>query len=349
MRLGNSSPKLIIVGNSGGTNVGESLRRAAHGDGYSVRFFDAYGATGKSRIFQSIAWRLFDRRPMHLNRFSAEVVRACARERPDILVATGAAPLTKSCLHALHAMGIFSINYSTDDPFNAHQLARWHLSAIASYDLVCTTRRANLIDLRRLGCKDVRYVPFGYDESLFAPPSQLDGAIEHDVLFAGGADRDRVKFMTSFLKCGAPIALIGDYWHRYKKTRPYALGFKSPGELCRLTAAAKVNLCLVRHANRDGHVMRSFEIAAVGGCMLVEETEEHKAIFGSDGQAVRYFKTPEEAATRAKLLCADPTERTRLAISVRTLVTTGAHTYRDRLTSMLDSAAGHVTEENIVR
>jgi spore maturation protein CgeB len=122
--------------------------------------------------------------------------------------------------------------------------------------------------------------------------------------------------------------------------RPHALGLKSPEAVRKLTAAAKVNLCLVRRANRDGHVMRSFEIAAVGGCMLAEDTEEHRAIFGADGEAVRYFRTPKEAAIRARLLIADSSERKRLACSVRTRIVGGAHTYRDRLAIMLQVVAG---------
>jgi spore maturation protein CgeB len=94
---------------------------------------------------------------------------------------------------------------------------------------------------------------------------------------------------------------------------------------------------LVRRANRDGHVMRSFEIAAIGGCMLVEDTDEHRAIFGSDGEAVRFFSTPQEAAARAKFLLADPSERTRLAAAVRARITGAPHTFRDRLITMLEA------------
>ena len=59
--------------------------------------------------------------------------------------------------------------------------------------------------------------------------------------------------------------------------------------------------------------MRSFEIAALGGCMLAEDTAEHRQIFGPDGQAVVYFRTPEDAAARARALLADDAERARLS------------------------------------
>jgi spore maturation protein CgeB len=85
--------------------------------------------------------------------------------------------------------------------------------------------------------------------------------------------------------------------------------------------------------------MRSFEIAALGGCMLAEDTAEHREIFGDDGEAVVYFRTPREAAERARLLLADPAERTRLSEAVRErIVSHGAHTYRDRLVTILGAA-----------
>jgi spore maturation protein CgeB len=84
--------------------------------------------------------------------------------------------------------------------------------------------------------------------------------------------------------------------------------------------------------------MRSFEIAAAGGCMLAEDTEEHRAIFGGDGDSVHYFRTPKQAAALACLLIDHPAERTRLAASVRDYVSRHAHTYRDRLRTMLDIA-----------
>jgi spore maturation protein CgeB len=330
---------IAILGNAGGTNVGESLRRAAISAGHSVQFFNAYEAISGNRLLRALTWRFADRRPLRLDRVGAEIITACATARPDILITTGAAPLTERSLHTLRSLGILCINYATDDPWNPTQSARWHLRALPAYDMVFTPRRANLNDIRGLGCTDVHYLPFGYDEILFAPPDGPINAPVHDVLFVGGADRDRVAFMTEFMRLGPSVALVGAYWDRFSGTRRYALGHKPPESLRVLTAAAKVNLCLVRRANRDGHVMRSFEIAATGGCMLVEDTEEHREIFGADGEAVRYFCTPEDAAIRARSLIADSAERERLVAAVRTRIAGGAHTYRDRLASMLEVAA----------
>ena len=91
-------------------------------------------------------------------------------------------------------------------------------------------------------------------------------------------------------------------------------------------------------AERSDPLLRSFEIAAVGGCMLAEDTAEHREIFGPDGEAVVYFRNAREAAERAKGLLADSAERARLSAGVRQKISRGAHTYRDRAVSILEVA-----------
>ena len=60
--------------------------------------------------------------------------------------------------------------------------AKWYLHALPHYNVVFTPRRSNIEDMLQLGCREVRYLPFGYDEFLFdsslgratADPRQLE-------------------------------------------------------------------------------------------------------------------------------------------------------------------------------
>jgi spore maturation protein CgeB len=331
--------KLAIVGAFSGTHIAGSLARAAESLGVETVRIDTADASRGPRLMASLRWRLADRQPLRLHRFSASVVDLCRSTRPDVLLATGSAALTAPALQALRAQGVLTVNFSTDDPWSATVGSAWHRRALSRFDVVFSPRRANLADLQALCCPDVRYLPFGYDETLFSPPDALADTTGPDVLFVGGGDRDRARFVKEFVRSGPPITLVGGYWQRFGEPRANALGLKDPETLRVLTASAKVNLCLVRKANRDGHVMRSFEIAAVGGCMLVEDTAEHRAIFGDDGASVVYFRSPAEAAARASALIADPDERARLAKSVYDRIQAGHHTYRDRLRTMLGAFA----------
>ena len=110
--------KLALLGTLGGTHIGGSFARGAAKLGIESIWFDADKASTGSRLLRSLSWHLADRRPLHLNRFSNELVKACARAKPEILIATGMAPLTELALRALRQLDIVSVNYSTDDPWN---------------------------------------------------------------------------------------------------------------------------------------------------------------------------------------------------------------------------------------
>jgi hypothetical protein len=339
---------LAIVGGFEGSDIGGSLWRAASGLGIDATKFDV-GDAGRNRILRRLLWHLRAGRPSGMRRFSKMVVARCREATPQLLITTGRAPLSGAAVGRLRRMGIVCVNYSTDDPWNPALRAGWHQEALPQYDAIFTTRRANIDSFVQIGCRRVHHLPFGYDEWLCAGGAWAGGRAAPEVLFVGGADNDRAAFVIEFLRTGPQIALVGGYWERFAQLRAYALGRLAPEALCALTAAAKVNLCLVRRANRDGHVMRSFEIAAVGGCMLAEDTAEHREIFGPDGEAVVYFRTPGEAAEQARALLADPAERARLSAAVRKRIACGAHTYRDRLVSILETAhrlrPSHVSQD----
>lgn len=331
--------KILIVGGVGGTNVGDSLRRGGLAIGRETEILNATDAMAQQALAQRLLWRFADRRPYFLNSFSEHVVARAKIEGSHVVIATGAAPMTQSALLKLRALGVHSSNYSTDDPFNPVHAARWHLRSLREYDVVFTPRRANVEDLMALGCRDVRYLPFGYDEELFKPPRSTPadgdtGEAPH-VLFVGGADRDRAGFFADFVRVGPKPLLVGSYWERYHDLREVSIGQKPPESLRALTAGAAVNLCLVRRANRDGHVMRSFEIPAVGGFMLAEDTAEHREIFGEEGRCVLYFQSPQQAATKAIWALRNPVDRQRMAAAAHRHVTYGQHTYRHRLQQML--------------
>lgn len=326
--------KIGIVGGFDAAHIGGFLAAAAASLGYETVRFDTRDAWSGTRLGRALRWRFADRRPSRQAQFCKSVIDACVTQQIDLLISTGAVPLTREALRALHQSQVFCINYSTDDPWNPLSHARWFLRALSQYDIVASPRTANLTDLEKLGCRSVRYLPFAYDEHAHAPVAGSDVA-SHPVLFVGGADADRVDFVTTAIRQGLPVALAGSYWGRYAGTRHRWLGHKTPAEIRELTAAARVNLCLVRRQNRDGHVMRSFEIAAIGGCLLAEDTTEHRQIFGPDGEAVIYFSGPHEAAQLGRRLLADPDERARLSTTARARITGGAHSYRHRLETMI--------------
>lgn len=330
--------RVAIVGMRGGVHVGESLGKAGKSLGHSVIHVDAMEAWRGPRLLRSFNWRFRDRVPLNGAAFASRLFSLCEEPGIDVLISTGLAPLQKQVLSSLRERGVVTMNYSTDDPWNRTQSCTWFLNSLPCYDVIFTTRRSNIDDFVKIGCQDVRYLPFGYDDALVRSSEGLV-APSQDVLFVGGADRDRANFMRDFIRCGMPMTLVGNYWSRYPGLSSHWLGSKSGNEVAALTRAAKVNLCLVRRANRDGHVMRSFEIAAYGGCMLAEDTQEHRDLFGPDGEGVYYFRTPQDAAGRADDLLQNEDERRRLVQNLRRRVNIDKSSYVDRLSAMLNQVA----------
>jgi hypothetical protein len=328
---------VLIVGLASHTHVGGSLHRAAARLGIRSRFIDMREAESPYRWVNSLYWRLAQKLPARVAAFEARLLAECETDPPALLVTTGRPPLRRPALDQLAALGVPTINYSTDDPWNPAHRADWHLAALPGFAVVATPRTANLAQFRALGCRAVHQLPFGYDEGLLDESVPTDFAAPPELLFVGGADPDRHAFFDAWQAADGPRpALVGAYWKDTPRFRDRAYGGRSPAELVWLTRNAAVSLILVRRANRDGHVMRSFEAAAAGGCLLVEDTAEHRAIFGPDGDTVRYFSDPAHGVAVCRdLLTAPATERERLRQAVQRRIVAGAHTYADRLRQML--------------
>jgi spore maturation protein CgeB len=159
-----------------------------------------------------------------------------------------------------------------------------------------------------------------------------------DVVFVGGADKDRIPYITALIEAGFKVALYGGYWTRHSETRGLARGHADPQTMRLALGCAALALCLVRHSNRDGHCMRTFEIPAVGGCPLMEDTEEHREMFGAEGEAALYFRSIPEMIEKVRWGLSHPEGTKRLATAAHLLITRGRNTYRDRLREIVQSA-----------
>jgi spore maturation protein CgeB len=312
--------------------------------GLATRLIDINAAYEGNTVKRRIDWWLRGRRPSRLHAFSEEAVRACREFRPDYLITTGLAPLSAQALAECRRLAGMRINFLTDDPWNPAHRAPWFFESLIHYDWVFSPRMANLEQLRAAGPAKVEYLPFGYARDLHYPeaPSSDEEAqqIACDLLFAGGADADRTPWITGALDRGMKVALYGGYWDRYGKTAAHARGDAKPRTLRVATGAAKVVLCLVRRANRDGHAMRSFETPAMRGCMIAERTAEHVQLFGEDGEAVLYADQPGEIVDKVYWLLSRPEERQRLAAAAHCRITHSGNSYHDRLMTMLSRAGG---------
>ncbi|MBI3615712.1 MAG: glycosyltransferase [Candidatus Omnitrophica bacterium] len=331
--------KLLLIGNPGVGHVGGHLHRAAKDLGLSVNFLDVTQAFASPSWEAKWNWWIRGHRPSRLHEFGQEALQVCREFKPKWLLSTGIAPLEAGTLQAIREMGVERLNFLTDDPWNPAHWAPWFMEGLPFYDRIFSPRRANLRDLEQLGCSKVSYLPFAYSPEIHFPEapktSQEQDRYACDVVFIGGADRDRLVPVAALIRAGFQVALYGGYWDRFRQTRAYARGQIDPTDSRRVVGSAKVALCLVRRANRDGHSMRSFEIPAMGGCMLTEDTQEHRELFGKEGESTLYFHTIPEMLEKLRWMLQHNLERQRLASACHQRIVQGRHTYKDRLVTML--------------
>jgi len=235
------------------------------------------------------------------------------------------------------------VNWATDDPFNRADNSRELLKSIPLYDLYVCTKKNIMSDVRRAGCANIVYVRFGYKPEVHFPeaPATVE---EHerfacDVMFVGGCDAHRIEYFEALIRAmpDVKLHLYGMYWERARALRPYARGFAVARDYRLAVGGAKIAVNLVRRANRDDHVMRTFEIPACRGFMLTERSSTHDELFSEDGEAAS-FGSPAEFVVKVRKYLARDEDRISIAAAGHRKVTQGRHTYADRLVEIIDAA-----------
>jgi hypothetical protein len=335
--------RVAIVGNPSPEHVGAHLLSAARAMGLEVQLSDARRAWSPSRLVNKLFYHAPGRRPPRLGRFSREVRRAVESFGPDLLLVTGISPPSASAIKAIRSLGVRCVNLLTDDPWNLRNAAGFFWDALREYDAVFSPRRANLGGLRSHGCRKVEYLPFAYNPEVHFPeaPSSLADheTFDADVAIVGGADADRTPLALALADAGLNLRLYGGYWDRVPRLRRFCRGFVYGRDLRMAVGGATANIAMVRRANRDGHAMRSLELPAMGACIVAEDTEEHRSLFGPEGAAVLYYDSTDRLLRQLGCLRAAPELAARLRTSAKALAERGHHTYADRLSTVLQARA----------
>jgi hypothetical protein len=336
--------RLLIVGNPQEHHVGAHLLAAAAQLGLTAEIVDVRKAWSANRWFNRFFFHLCQHRPARLRRFDAEIVAACDRFKPELLLVSGISPPSATALEQIGRRGIGRCNFLTDDPWNPKNGAGYFWQSLRQYDVIYNPRRSNLGDLVSHGCRRVEYLPFGYNPALHFPESPSTAAEKAkcacDVAIVGGGDADRIPVALALVRSGLKVSLYGGYWDRHPELTPHWRGFVHGRDLRLVVGEATVNIGFVRQANRDGHAMRSLEFPAMAACLVVEDTAEHRELFGKAGDSVEYYSQIDDMVQTVKTLCAQP-ERARLLGRrvVDRICRQSKNTYADRLQRILADAS----------
>jgi spore maturation protein CgeB len=323
----------------------EALEASAARSEHEFRFVDEADFIKSSR---SIAERIADRvagRPLRgYHQLNRAIVEQAAAFSPDVILIGKGRWLNPAALEAARKVsGAMLVNWATDDPFNRADSSRELLKSIPLYDLYVCTKKDIMSDVRRAGCANVAYVRFGYKPEVHFPQAPAT-ALERDrfacdVMFVGGCDAHRAPYFEALIGANPELRLhlYGGYWDRYTKLRPYWRGSAAGRDFRLAIGGAKIAVNLVRRANRDDHVMRTFEIPACGGFMLTERSTAHDELFSEDNEAA-FFNSPDEFVAKVRSYLGRDEDRVRIAAAGHRKITQGRHTYGDRLAEIIQAA-----------
>lgn len=328
------------MGNPDPVHVGKHFLDAAADLGLAAEIVDSRKTQSKSKWINRFFWHLLDHRPPFQKRFNREFLATVRAFRPTHVLTSGLTPLVADTLDQLGQMGIACLNFSTDDPWNPAHFCRWNQAALPRFTAIFNPRSANHDDFLKAGCRHVVPLPFAYSRSChyITDEDPFQGAWNpspNQILFAGAADTDRLEYLQALIAAGFEPLLYGINWSRYSWAKPFHRGILSIEHQRYMVSRVPLCLGLVRRANRDSHSMRTYEIPAMGGCLVTESTPDHHQLFGSSGEATRFFRTPGELVAVCADLFAMANLRRELADAARVRVVSGGNSYTDRLKQIL--------------
>jgi hypothetical protein len=287
-----------------------------------------------------VFYRLADRRSWEWWGFQRRLITTIRNEHPQLVLVTGILPLQARVFEAIHQCGGRIVNYLTDDPWNPIHRRRCFLHNLAQYDHIFSTKQALRQRLQGAGTPSTSWLPFAYDPVLHQPPNQpLKPSV--DVVFVGTGARERLPWLQALADLpGLNRRIHGNSW----------TGLATPGwQRCnaitgddynQAISSARVVLGLLRQANGDLSTDRSYEIGAIGGCGLYQDSPEHRALLPGYPEA-GFFSNPQELRQRVNTILNDPALQLELRQRGTLAVRQPRHTYAARLRAILSWAQVH--------
>ncbi|MFZ9558443.1 MAG: CgeB family protein [Vulcanococcus sp.] len=336
-------PLLLIADTSAAEALGSKFLRGAQQAGLdpnqdvTVAYTSPASAFSPSmgRLIGKVFYRLADRRSWEWWGFQRELIALIEQHKPRLVLVTGILPLAPRVFQAIRASGGRIVNYLTDDPWNPIHRRRCFLRNLKHYDHIFSTKEALRQRLEQAGTPSTSWLPFAYDPELHHPIDVTEPE-PADVLFVGTGATERLPWLEALADLpGLRRRIHGNSWEGLS-TPGWEKGPAVVGEdYSRAIGSARIVLGLLRQANGDLSTDRSYEIGAIGGCGLYQDTSEHRALL-KDYPDGGFFKDPAELRARVEALLSDPELQQQLRQGGAKALRRPEHTYGARLRTILE-------------
>jgi glycosyltransferase involved in cell wall biosynthesis len=304
---------------------------------------EVYQWSFAAKAYRKIARQLWE---PHRRRHVRGLVELAERERPHVVIILKGLPIGPADVIQLKRTGAWTVVINHDDFFtqNPNNRSKLQRAAIAEYDFVFTTREVNVEELRPFNSR-VEFFPFAYYPRIHRPLRIAESERELwdvDVVFVGTWEKQRGEQLEELVRLvPAKYSIWGPYWEKVKRGSPLTPFLHHRpiimDEMAKAIGGAKVALAFLRKENRDDYTQRTFEIPACNGVLVAERTRRHLQFY-NEGTEAEFFEADsnEQLVEKVSLLLADNAHRERLRGAGRAALLRQRHTYKDRLTRLLE-------------
>ncbi|MBD2245417.1 glycosyltransferase [Nostoc sp. FACHB-888] len=336
--------KILIIGNvSENYQLGSILARASQELGLLFYTGDTNWnsyAPSMKYLWGKGFFKISGKRPFEWWLFNKKLFNLIKELRPQVVLVTGLFPLRNEVFDICSQIGAKIVNYLTDYPWNPNHKSIFFLSNLKNYNLVISTKTKILSELIKHEVKKVHFLPFGYDPFLCHQPVNLSqfeqDSFRADISFIGVGDSERIPFLDAIASLnGFNLKIYGPAWDKLNLKKWQKLPAVFDHEFRLAIYCSNLSLGIVRKRNKDESTMRTFEIAACGGCGIYEDTQEHREILAGYPD-YGFFSSPEDLANKCKWLLQNPIERELMRKFGMQIITKDTNTYTSRLKTILD-------------
>lgn len=295
---------------------------------------------GTSPFLERVFWKIGF--PLDYTHANAKIREVALRNKYDIVWIEKGNTVYPRVLRFVrkHLSVAKLISVSEDDMYALHNRSLYYAKGLSLYDVVFTTKKYNLEELKCIGARRTELFLNAYDETVHRPVELSTEDKERfscEVGFIGTYEKERAESMLFLAEHGMRIVVWGNGWSEWENKHQNLVVKNEPllGEnYVKAINATKINLCFLRKLNRDQVTNRSAEIPACGAFMIAERTEQHKEMFQENAEAV-FFSTNEELLEKVQYYLSHEEERKAIAAAGRKRCETSGYSMRAQLEKIL--------------
>lgn len=335
---------VLIAGPNSAWSLESSYTRAFRHLGIAVHLWDPEAALHRVARGDRLGalFSTFVHVEPWVRKANLELLRLADRLQPDLLLVVATSCVRAGTLAQLRVRVPRCLLYCLY-PDSPHNLDSERIHCLPFFDRVTTSSPVWVDAFRRLGARQVDYLPFAADIDLHRPvTSECHPLSVHDVGFIGSWRPEREELLTQLADLDLSI-WGGAYWKRRtargSPLRTRWAGRSVAGEaFARVCASTRIMLNVMDPVTWPGPNMRTFEQPACCAFSLVTRSDTTLDLF-AEGQTIECFDCAGEAREKIRYYLTHEDARRRIARAGYRFVVEGGHTYRDRARTLLGWAA----------